>query len=267
MIRCHTLFSGSSGNCIYIEIDGTNILVDAGVSAKQISKSLSALGKSLSDIDAVFVTHGHSDHIKGLGILAKNYRLPIYATLGAAKETYYHFFNKEEYECAYAVRERMLTVKPGYEYEVKNVFITPFLTPHDSAESAGFVIGNAENKKAIGIATDVGHINEQLVKSLCGCNTVIIESNHDVQMVKDGPYPPFLKERVLSDYGHLSNADCSKLVSFLGDNGCKTVALFHISKDNNTPELAYNSCKNCAELKKMKLLIAKRSETVTIIGE
>lgn len=230
---CYSLFSGSSGNCIYLEDKNTRILIDAGGSMKKIGESLSRLSVSLSEIDAIFVTHEHSDHTKGLPMLAKHYSIPIYAQRGVAKELYLSLLDKSPADAASFAR-CIRTVETEEEYEVGSLLITPFSTPHDSVESQGFVVGERE----LGIATDLGHVSDSVRHYLTGCKSVILESNYDLEMLYNGPYPPYLKDRVASENGHLNNTDSARFACKLVENGCENLTLFHLSEENNTPECA-----------------------------
>ena len=231
---CYTLFSGSSGNCIYLAEKNTHILVDAGGSQRQIETALSSLDVSLSDISAIFITHEHVDHTKALPVIAKNRSIPIYCQTEVAKEMYMALMQKGCRKEAAALARNIRTVLPGDEYEVGDILITPFRTPHDSVASQGFIIGD----RLLGIATDLGHISQEVCRYMTGCKNVILEANHDLSMLFDGPYPPYLKERVASDHGHLNNKDCAAFASDLLQAGCEHFTLFHLSQENNTPSLA-----------------------------
>ena len=231
---CYSLFSGSSGNCIYLEEGGSRILIDAGGSMRQIDLALRQVGSCLCEINAVWITHEHSDHTKGLPIMAKHLNIPFYCQQKVAKEMYLSLKQKGLHAEAGAIAKNIRTVCPGEEYEVGDLLITPFQTPHDSVDSQGFIIGD----RVLGIATDLGHVSAEVALYLTGCKNVILESNHDVQMLYDGPYPPYLKERVASDNGHLNNVDCAAFAGKLLSAGCENFTLFHLSSENNTPALA-----------------------------
>ena len=202
---CYSLFSGSSGNAIYLKRNGTEILVDAGGSIRQIAAALASCGTSIEKISAVFVTHEHVDHTRGIGMLAKRFRLPVFCQTAVAKELYYDALRKDRKDEADALARTIRTVEPGEEYEWGDFVLTPFATPHDSVASEGFLIGDRE----IGIATDLGCVTAEVRRALTGCRSVILESNYDREMLLGGIYPPHLKARVSSDHGHLDNADCA----------------------------------------------------------
>jgi len=231
---CYSLFSGSSGNCIYLEDGGTRVLIDAGGSMRQIDLALKKVGTSLCEIDAVWITHEHSDHTKGLPVMAKHLNIPFYCQHKVAKEMYLSLMQKGNRVEGAALAKNIRTVNPGEEYEVGNLLITPFRTPHDSVDSQGFIIGD----RILGIATDLGHVSPEVALYLTGCKHMILESNHDVEMLYNGPYPPYLKERVGSENGHLNNVACAAFAGKLLSAGCENFTLFHLSSENNTPELA-----------------------------
>lgn len=241
MIRFITLFSGSSGNSTLISGRETNILIDAGVSCAKICASLSELGISPNELDAVLITHEHSDHVNGVRVLSKKFNIPVYATektLGAMNL----------YD-VYAHNQR--AVKSGERFEIREFEIFPFSIPHDAADPVGYSV-LAENKRYT-VATDLGHINERLLKCLCKSEVVLLESNHDVEMLKNGRYSYPLKKRILSDSGHLSNENAAWTATQLAMWGTGKIILGHLSNENNTPSLAYEAshsmlCKNGAQI-------------------
>ena len=243
-MTCYTLFSGSSGNCIYLEEKNTRILVDAGGSQRQIETALSSLGVSLPDISAIFITHEHMDHTKALPVIAKNYPIPVFCQTEVAKEMYMALMQKNCRKEASCLARNIRTVLPGDEYEVGDLLITPFRTPHDSVASQGFIIGD----RLLGIATDLGHISQEVCRYMTGCKNIILEANHDLSMLFDGPYPPYLKERVASDRGHLNNKDCAAFAADLLQAGCENFTLFHLSQENNTPSLALTETESALEM-------------------
>ncbi len=266
-MTCYTLFSGSSGNCIYIKKGNTEILVDAGGSMRAIEGALQKVSSSLSRIKGIFVTHEHSDHTKGLGMIAKHHAIPIFCQNEVAKEIFLSHLNHGRHEEAAALARFIRTVKTGEEYEWGEVLITPFKTPHDSMDSQGFILGERE----LGIATDLGHVSEEVSTYLSGCKNVILESNHDTEMLYNGPYPPYLKERVASDQGHLNNTACASFAARLLEKGCENFTLFHLSQDNNTPEkalseaLAALTALGAEPEKDFSLRVAQRYEVTKVL--
>ena len=237
-MKCYTLFSSSSGNCIYLEENHTRVLIDAGGSMRRVQNALASLGVSLSEIRAILVTHEHSDHTSALAAIAKNFPVEIYCQKKVAESLYLSLLHKPERGREAASFARAVrTVICGDEYAVDDLRFTPFQTPHDSVDSAGFIFGD----RALGVATDLGHVSDEVENALIGCKHVILESNHDLQMLRDGPYPVYLKERVASDYGHLNNSDSATFCARLLKKGCENFTLYHLSKENNTPALALSS--------------------------
>ncbi len=237
MARFSSLFSSSSGNCTYIGSSQGGVLVDAGVSAKQISLKLDCIGVSPADIGAIFVTHEHSDHVRGLRVFASKNNIPVYATkatIEALKAT----------NTANGTFEIMPI--DGCGVECNGQLIVPFKTSHDSADSCGYIINTSDDRK-IAIATDTGIITDEMKSAIKGADLVLAESNHDIGMLRNGSYPYMLKRRILSDVGHLSNIDCSRFVTELVQNGTTRVILGHLSKENNIPELAYQTSKSALD--------------------
>lgn len=233
MITAYTLFSGSSGNCTYVTNGKIEILIDAGKSCLAIERALTKLGTSLSNISNIFVTHEHSDHTVGLEVISKKYNIPVHFA--------YPSYDKAVLDGTYlkrsAVRHEVL-----FEKTIGDVVVKSFEVPHDSMQNLGYIISDDED--SFGTATDMGHVTEDLANKLKDCRCVLIEANHDKQMLKDGPYMQYLKDRILSPYGHLSNENCARLACFLADNGVKCISLGHLSKENNLPELALDTVKN-----------------------
>lgn len=233
MLSVYTLFSGSGGNCIYVKADDTEILIDAGKSCAATEKALNSLGTSLSNIKEIFITHEHSDHTAGLEVISKTYKIPVHITAPSYDKCIKSGTHLERV----AMREDI-----AYEQSNGALSIKSFPVPHDSVQNVGYIISAGEEK--LGIATDIGHITATVAESLSLCQRVIVESNHDIKMVENGPYPRFLKERILSNSGHLSNIKCANLCAYLCDKGVKEVTLAHLSRENNLPKLAYETVKS-----------------------
>ncbi len=261
MIKFCTLYSSSSGNCAYISDTKTNILIDAGVSSSKIVKALEDIGVSPYSICAVLVTHEHSDHICGLDVFTRKYGIDVYAnaaTLDAISKGANCFDMKFAKE-----------ITTGQTFDIGTAKIRPFKTPHDSAESVGYVVSYDDKK--YGFATDTGSITKPMLSALAGCEAVVIEANHDVDMLVSGRYPYPLKKRILSDSGHLSNENCAWLATQLALWGTKYITLGHLSENNNTPEKAYKASvnlltkNNFAVDKDVFLKVASRFEITDII--
>jgi phosphoribosyl 1,2-cyclic phosphodiesterase len=238
MAKFCALFSGSSGNCVYIESGGDAILIDSGASLKAIRQALETIGADLADLSAVFITHEHSDHIKGLPVLAARCAVPVFANVGTTRG----ILN----ECAKITRDRLSELETGTSVEIGNMCISSFATSHDSIESVGYTIHTGDGHK-LAVATDLGVISDTVMNAISSSEIVMLESNHDVGMLQNGRYPYFLKRRILSDRGHLSNESCSAVLPSLVECGAKHFVLAHLSRDNNMPELAIETA-NCTLL-------------------
>lgn len=229
MVRFYTFFSGSRGNCTFISDGDTNILIDAGVSASKILNSLKSIGVSPDEIDAILITHEHSDHVAGVKVLSDRFSIPVYANENTASKLV----------ASSLVSERAVRItESGSTFSLRSAVVRSFRTPHDSAESVGYIIDMADKK--FGIATDTGCITKAMLSALAKCEAVLIESNHDIDMLSNGKYPYVLKRRIMSDNGHLSNENCAWLATQLALWGTKRIALGHLSENNNTPEKAYS---------------------------
>jgi Metal-dependent hydrolases of the beta-lactamase superfamily I len=225
MIRIIPIASGSTGNCMYIEIDGKALIIDLGVTAKNLVSALSRNSIELESISSVLITHSHSDHVKGLEPCMNRLKAEIYMS-PATKETICCSMAKElQYNSRTEITE--------------GLWVTSFRTWHDCPGSVGYIIETADSK--IGYATDLGKVTDEILSTLMGSDCVVIEANHDVDMLKQGPYPVFLKRRILSDNGHLSNECCAETVSKLAENGTRHFLLAHLSRENNTPETALST--------------------------
>ena len=227
------LFSSSSGNCTYIGGAAGGILVDAGVSAKRIALGLRDIGVDPGRIGAVFITHEHNDHIAGLRVFCERNHIPVFATEGTLCALQ---------EAGALTAKTQASVIPKGGVEVNGLLVHRFQTSHDSAEPCGYAC-EAENGETFAIATDTGHLTQETQNALLGRDTVLIESNHEITMVQNGPYPYFLKRRILADTGHLSNAACADFLPSLLQSGTGRFILAHLSRENNTPELAYATAK------------------------
>ena len=226
-----TIASGSSGNSTYIGTAYTKILIDAGVSGKRIQDALGQLGISGEDIDALFLTHEHIDHIQGAGVISRRFHVPIYAT----EETWAAIGDS----LGKIAPDDKRYVYPGEVCAVNDICVRPFSIPHDAAEPVGYNV-MAEDRKAT-LATDIGHVTDEICEALADSDILLLEANHDVEMLKKGGYPRLLKERILGENGHLSNHTAGELLSSVMSGRLKHVFLGHLSKENNTPDLAYGT--------------------------
>lgn len=249
-MRFLTLYSGSGGNSTLVEAAGARILIDAGKCLKTLSSSLLSVGVSVSEIDAIFITHEHSDHTSALETLSKKYNIPIHITDKSAEK-----FNSDRYG---ALCQRLVIHPQCFELEVGGLKISSFPTPHDSRMSVGYKIEFFEDGKAHswGYATDIGYVTKTIAAALEGCEAVVLESNHDIEMLKAGPYPYDLKQRILSRRGHLSNAESSLFAAHLATKGTKSFILAHLSEENNRPDIALDEFLSATADKKISVAIA-----------
>ncbi len=237
MARFCSLFSSSSGNCTYVGSSGANLLFDVGMNAKQTELALGEIGVDPSDIDAVFITHEHTDHICGVRVFAARYGIKIYALPGTinAMLSMNALNDKNDFE---AIGDKPV--------EVGGFCVRPFRTQHDAAESCGYTMITPDSKR-ISICTDLGTVTDTVMENIYGSDLVLLESNHDVNMLRNGPYPYPLKRRILSDYGHLSNDCCAETAVKLVEGGTTRLFLGHLSKENNIPALALAATKSALE--------------------
>lgn len=232
-MRMMTIASGSSGNCIYIGSDTTHILIDAGVSRKKIVEGLKTADLSIDDISAIFVTHEHSDHIKGLGVLSRKDEIPIYATEGTLSGIQ---------------GSSSLGEMPSYIFKplhadndlyINDLCIHSFRTSHDANEPTAYTVTCGNHKMSV--ITDLGKYDDYIIDNLKGTQSILIEANHDIKMLQVGSYPYYLKQRILGDRGHLSNESSGRLLCELLNDDLKSIMLGHLSKENNYEKLAYET--------------------------
>lgn len=256
-----SLFSGSSGNSLFVSANQTRLLIDSGMSGIKIQKALKKIDQEAESLKGILITHEHRDHICGVGVLSRRFDLPIYANaktwqsmapqLGKIADHNVRYFNFDD---------RLI---------IGDLEITAFKTSHDAAESCGFAIN--DGKKRIGVATDTGLVTPEMIEALTACQLAIIESNHDINMLDAGFYPFHLKQRIKSKFGHLSNEVAGQLVKTLIDKGTEKIILAHLSQENNFPLLAYETSARILteagmDLKKdVQLSVAKRNDVSEII--
>ena len=225
-----TLCSGSSGNCAVLSTGGSSVLIDAGKSAKYITDALITSGINPETVEGIFLTHEHSDHISALATLTKKRPVPVHATFGTAGFV--------SFKCAPGT---LRTHPPVYSETVGDITVESFATLHDTDISVGYRLDAAG--RSFGYATDLGIVTETVLESLTGCESVILEANHDLSMLMNGPYPPELRRRIASERGHLSNADSASAAVELVKRGTKRLLLAHLSAENNLPSLALSTVK------------------------
>lgn len=232
MIFC-PLYSGSSGNSVFVSSGTVRILIDAGLPGKSIDAALKEIGEMPGALNGIFITHEHIDHVKGVGVLSRKYDIPIYAN----ELTWKGMSN-----LIGKIKEHNIKVINSKFVDVGDLDIETFSIPHDAAAPCGYSVRC--NGKKVCVATDLGNFTEEVRNSIHDADVVLLESNHDVEMLKFGPYPYPLKRRILSEIGHLSNEDCGRaIVSITGDKH-KKIILGHLSKTNNYPDLAYQTVIN-----------------------
>ena len=248
--RLLTLYSGSKGNSVFFSAGGTSILIDAGKSATALASALREIGSSVDKISAVFVTHEHCDHISALDVLSKRSSIPIHIMELSATS-----FDRRPDSYAHNV---MIRHKELFCETVGSLTVKAFRTPHDSRMSVGYRIefDDGDRRRSIGIATDIGHISPEVRDGLSGCETVVLESNHDVTMLMEGRYPHDLKKRILSPRGHLSNTDSAAFALDLARGGTKSFLLAHLSEENNRPEIAFDEVSSALSDMDVKIAVA-----------
>jgi phosphoribosyl 1,2-cyclic phosphodiesterase len=227
------LASGSRGNSAVVSSSKTNILVDAGLSCREISKRMKSLGLEPQSLSAILVTHEHADHVSGLRVLAKKYKVPVFMT-GATHRAWAKALRDENGEPPELAKLEVFS--SGHRFQVSDIEITPFTIPHDAADPVGFTF-RAEGIK-VAVATDLGYLPMSVLDHLQGCEVLVIESNHDLEMLRGGPYPWAVKQRVMSRVGHLSNDALADFFSRDYDGSAAYVVLAHLSEQNNHPEVA-----------------------------
>ncbi|MDR1467141.1 MAG: MBL fold metallo-hydrolase [Oscillospiraceae bacterium] len=228
------LFSGSAGNSTYLKCKNTAVLVDVGRSAKQTEDSLIQKNLHPSKINFIFITHEHLDHVKGLHIFASKYKIPVYSSKGTI-----NFFRKKNN--SRVISDKLLfKVIPSKGVEIGDFFVKSFNVSHDCCEGIGYIF-ETQNERKIAFVTDTGCVTNEMRNSIVGCDTLFLESNHDVKMVECGKYPYNIKKRIISDIGHLSNEDCAKELPNLVNSGLTHIILSHLSKNNNLAQLAYQT--------------------------
>lgn len=235
-LKVYTLYSGSSGNSAFIRIGDTAILIDAGRNARALCGALKTIGEKIENISAIFITHEHSDHISALEVISKKNDFPIYITRQSAQK-----FAQDS-----PIRRTLVERDVIFSERIGDITVKSFRTSHDSLMSVGYRIEffDEDGEHAIGYATDVGYVSDDVREALIGCEAVVLECNHDIEMLKRGPYPRQLKERVASNRGHLSNSACAEFALELVQGGTRAIMLAHLSRENNEPELAFDEVGN-----------------------
>lgn len=226
MLKLYSLISGSSGNCSVVTDGKTHIMIDCGTSGKRAFEALKAISIDPGSLKAIFVTHEHSDHIRGVGVVARKLKIPVYATHGTHAEM--GIGNIDD--------SQMMFVTPDMPEVINDIEITPYSIPHDAEEPCCYSFSDGNEK--IAIATDIGFMPASLLSRISGSKSIILESNHDIDMLRYGEYPYPLKQRILGNFGHLSNIAAAETALELIKSGTEHIMLGHLSDKNNLPELA-----------------------------
>ncbi len=253
LIEICVLASGSKGNAIYIGAGKTSILIDAGLAGREIERRMKSLDLDPSRINAICVTHEHTDHIRGVGVLSRKYSIPVFLTQGTLKAASGQIGKLPEYVC----------IDCGKKFFIDQLTICPFSTSHDAAEPAAYTLVYAGYR--IGIAMDLGTVTNLVRHSLAGCNILVLEANHDPAMLAQGPYPWHLKQRIKGRSGHLSNEAAGKLLSDIASPALSHVVLAHISETNNTPQKALSTVKTSLKGNTPEILTAAQNRPTKMI--
>lgn len=231
-MKLESLKSGSKGNACLVYTDKTKILVDCGVSGKAVGAEMEKIGLSPDAINAIVVTHEHNDHIRGIGVMMRRYNIPVYANSATWAEIMRSDLGR--------MNDDNIKIFEGTEpFAVGDINVCPFKIPHDAAYPVGYAFDDGHSRAAV--ATDMGMLTEDVFRKIGGCRDVLIEANHDINMLEMGPYPYHLKRRIRGNLGHLSNDDAAKAAEFLVRMGAERIVLGHLSDENNYPKLAYET--------------------------
>ncbi len=233
-LKVCTLVSGSSANCTYVEVDGCGLLIDAGAGIRRTEALLNSVDSSLSKVKGIFITHEHSDHISGLKTITKKYRIPILANQNTLNEISYALPEVDP--------DLFCVLPTGGNAKSGSFAVTSFPCMHDSVDCAGYVVDTGLCK--VGISTDLGQITDEVRNALNGCKVLVFEANHDIDMLRNGPYPYSLKQRISGPNGHLSNQQSGEGLAEFVQSGAERIYLAHLSKDNNTESLCRCTVEN-----------------------
>ena len=235
MIRFYTLASGSSGNCALLSQDGMHILIDAGISYRRICRALAELELQPDDLSGILITHDHTDHVAALAMFMKYAPVPVYTSVPTGRRLQ---------GTVSGIRPQLRLFEAGEGFALGDLYVQSFSTPHDAPGSVGYTIEQGGVRR-LGFATDLGHVTQGVLEGLQGSELVVLEANHDPEMLQNGPYPGYLKRRIGGDYGHLANGHCGMAAAELVARGTSQLILAHLSRENNTPETALDSVSAC----------------------
>ena len=273
MVRMTVLASGSRGNTAVLSSSGTSILIDAGISCRETLRRMRGAGEDPAQLSAIVITHEHSDHVSGLGVLARKLKIPVYITGHTHQEWQRWVRGPTTRQTALyedddkAHLERCELFRAGERFTIGDIEVLPFTIPHDAADPVGFVFRTEGIK--IGMATDLGYMPASVKIHLRGCDALVLESNHDLEMLRGGPYPWSVKQRVMSRVGHLSNDSLAEFFSSDYDGGAAFLVLAHLSEANNHPELARQAAERALggrlNLIQNRLVLASQNEPMEAI--
>lgn len=248
------LCSGSSGNATYIEAGNARLLIDAGLSCKRITELLERVGVDPRTLSAILITHEHIDHVRGVNILSKKYNIPVYANADT--------WSVLKAPLRDVAAKNVCVFESDRDFYLAGARILPFSVPHDAVHCVGFTVSAQGHK--VGVCTDLGHVDARILSILSGCDLLLFEANHDVDMLMAGSYPYLLKKRILSGNGHMNNDDCGRALVKLHETGVKNVILGHLSQENNYPALAMIAVRSVLEeagiANDMQIAVAAREE-------
>lgn len=248
------LCSGSSGNATYIEAGNARLLIDAGLSCKRITELLERVGVDAQTLSAILITHEHIDHVRGVNILSKKYDIPVYANADT--------WSVLKAPLRDVAAKNVCVFESDRDFYLAGARILPFSVPHDAVHCVGFTVSAQGHK--VGVCTDLGHVDARILSILSGCDLLLFEANHDVDMLMAGSYPYLLKKRILSGNGHMNNDDCGRALVKLHETGVKNVILGHLSQENNYPALAMIAVRSVLEeagvANDMQIAVAAREE-------
>ncbi len=263
-MKISAIASGSNGNAILLQNSNTSLLVDIGISKKRILDGFTYFNQRVEDVDGILITHEHSDHIKGLGVFLRAYNIPVYATQGTI-DYILSCGSLGDFD-----KSLLNVIKANNSFKIKDIDITPLDISHDANEPVCYRFD--DNEKSCAIVTDLGCFNEYLVDNLYDLDAILVESNHDVNMLQTGAYPYYLKQRIWGNHGHLSNETCGDLINRIISDRLKCIILGHLSQENNIPLLAYEAVRNeinfcdnefCAE--NINIQVAKRTKPSSLV--
>jgi len=265
IMRFCSIASGSSGNCIYMGTDNTHLIIDAGISGKRIKNGLNELGIEPDELSGILVTHEHTDHISGLGVMARRYGIPIYTTEGTREAIL------TSSKAGKIPDGLFVDVKEDEHFTIGDLNIKPVRISHDAAQPVAYRIGN--NKSYGAVMTDLGYYDDYIIKQLKGLDFLLLEANHDIRMLETGSYPYELKQRILGKKGHLSNENAGRLLSQVLNDNIKEIYLGHLSQENNYEDLAYETVRLEVDMsdtpykaKDFKIRIASRFEPSKVVN-